>query len=110
MTAFRAPWNLALLAALVALTAFGFFTIPSGKVLPIRWGFDLGVTEWAGRDFALLQMPLAAALIWAVCWLFLGFGNAARVVRNERTVAGVLPVVTALFTGVQLAIVLAGMR
>lgn len=110
MTAFRAPWNLALLAALVGLTIFGFATIPSGKVLPIRWGFDLSVTESAGRDFALLQMPLAAALIWLVCWLFLRFGNAARVVRNERTVALVLPVITALFAAVQLAIVLAGQR
>lgn len=110
MTAFRAPWNLALLAALAVLTIVGFVSIPSGKVLPIRWGFDLTVTEWAARDFALLQMPGAVLLIWLVCWLFLRFGNAARVARNQRTVAGVLPVVTGLFTGVQLAIVIAGMR
>ena len=110
MTAFRAPWNLALLAALMALAAVGFVNIPAGKVLPIRWGLDLGVTEWAGRDFALLQMPLAALLVWGVCWLFLRFGNASRAARNERTVALVLPVVTALFTGIQLAIVLAGTR
>ncbi len=110
MTAFRAPWNLALLAALIVLTIIGFVSIPSGKVLPIRWGLDLSVTEWAARDFALLQMPVAALLIWLVCWLFLRFGNAERVVRNQRTVAGVLPIVTGLFAGVQLAIVLTGMR
>lgn len=110
MTAFRALWNLGLLAALAVLTIVGFASIPSGEVLPIRWGFDLTVTEWAVRDFALLQMPAAAALIWLVCWLLLRFGNAARAARNERTVAGVLPVVTALFTGIQLAIVYAGLR
>ena len=110
MTSFRAPWNLALLAALAVLTAFGFFSIPAGNVLPIRWGFDLTVTEWAARNFALLQMPVAVLLIWLVCWLFLRFGNAERVVRNQRTVAGLLPVVTGLFTAIQLAIVLAGMR
>ena len=110
MTAFRAPWNLALLAALAVLTIVGFVGIPSGEVLPIRWGLDLTVTEWAVRDFALLQMPSAALLVWLVCWLFLRFGNAERVVRNERTVAGVLPLATALFTAVQLAIVYAGLR
>ena len=110
MHAFRSPLNLALLAALLVLTGVGFVRISAGTVLPIRWGLDLSVTQWAQRDFALLQMPAAALLVWAVCWLFLRFGNAGRVVRNERTVALVLPVVTALFAGVELAIVLAGTR
>ena len=95
MHAFRSPLNLALLAALLVLTGVGFVRISAGTVLPIRWGLDLSVTQWAQRDFALLQMPAAALLVWAVCWLFLRFGNAGRVVRNERTVALVLPVVTA---------------
>ena len=110
MTAFRSPLNLALLVALALLTGYGFARIGAAAVLPIRWGIDLSVTQWAPRDFALLQMPLATLLIWGVCWLFLRFGNAERVVRNERTVAIVLPVVTALFAGAQLAIVLAGLQ
>jgi hypothetical protein len=109
MTVFRAPWNLALLAALVALTIIGFFGIPSGKVLPIRWGFDLTVTEWAARDFALLQMPLAALLVWGVVWLFLRFGNRERAARNAASMRFILPAVTALFLAAQVAIVTAGL-
>ena len=109
MTAFRAPWNLALLATLAVLTIVGFVSIPSGKVLPIRWGFDLTVTEWAARDFALLQMPAAALLVWGVVWLFLRFGNQERAARNAASMKFVLPAVTALFLAAQVAIVTAGL-
>jgi hypothetical protein len=109
MTAFRAPWNLALLATLAVLTIVGFVSIPSGKVLPIRWGLDLTVTEWAARDFALLQMPAAALLVWGVVWLFLRFGNQERAARNAASMKFVLPTVTALFLAAQVAIVTAGL-
>jgi hypothetical protein len=110
MTAFRSPLNLALLAALVILTGAGFLLIAADKVLPIRWGFDLSVTESAPRNFALLQMPIAALLIWGVCWAFLRYGNAERVVRNAGTVAIVLPLVTGLFVAVQALILWSGLN
>lgn len=109
MTVFRAPLNFALLATLVVLTVVGFFSIPSGKVLPIRWGFDLSVTEWAARDFALIQMPAAALLVWGVVWLFLRFGNEERAARNAASMRFILPAVTALFLAAQVAIVTAGL-
>ncbi len=110
MTAFRSPLNLALLAALAIATIAGFLLIPADKILPIRWGFDLSVMDSAPRNFALLQMPLAALLIWGVCWAFMRYGNAERVIRNTRTVAIVLPLVTVLFVAIQALIVTSGLR
>lgn len=110
MDAFRSPLNLALLAALLVLTAAGFLLIGPDTILPVRWGFDLSVTDTAPRTYALLQMPGAALLIWGVCWAFLRFGNAERAARNVRTVALVLPLVTLLFLAVQAAIVVSGLR
>lgn len=110
MTSFRSPLNLALLGALAVATVTGFVLIPAGKVLPIRWGLDLAVIESAERNFALLQMPLAALLIWGVCWAFLRFGNAERALRNTRTVALVLPLATGLFIAIQAVIVASGLR
>ena len=110
MHAFRSPLSLALLAALLVVTATGFLLIEPGRILPIRWGFDLSVTDTAPRNFALLQMPVAALLIWGVCWVFLRFGNAERAARNVRTVAVVLPLVTTLFLAVQALIVASGLR
>ena len=106
----RSPLNLALFAALLIATATGFLLIEPDKILPIRWGFDLSVTDSAPRNFALLQMPVAALLVWGVCWAFFRFGNPERAERNRRTMRVVLPLATALFVAVQALIVWSGGR
>lgn len=110
MTVFRSPLSLALLLAIAVATASGFLLISPDKILPIRWGFDLAVTQSAPRNVALLQMPAATVLLWGVCWAFLRFGNAERAGRNTRTVALILPIVTALFLVVQVLIAASGLR
>ncbi len=109
MTPLRQPHNLALLVAVIALAVAGFVLIPADAVLPIRWGFDLSVTDSAQRNAALLQMPVATLLLWGICAAFLRFGSEARRARNQRTVAFLLPLVTAVFAVVAAAMLLAGL-
>lgn len=110
MSVFRSPLSLALLAALVAAAIAGFVLIPADAILPIRWGLDLAPTETASRNFALLQMPLGALLVWGVVWLFLRFGNQERAARSAARMTYILPAVTALFLAAQVAIVTSGLR
>ena len=105
----RQPYNLALFALVMGLAAAGFLRVPADAVLPIRWGFDLSVTDSAPRNTALLQMPVATMLLWGVCFAFLRFGSEERRQKRTSTVAVLLPVVTALFALIAAAILAAGL-
>jgi len=103
------PYNLALLVLVIGLAVAGFLLVPADAVLPIRWGFDLSVTESATRNVALLQMPVAAVLLWGVCFAFLRFGSEEQRQKRTRTVAVLLPIVTGLFALIAGAILVAGL-
>ena len=108
MPNFRSPLNLALLAALVVITIAGFLLIPGDKQLPVHWGLGGDVTATMGRNIALLQMPIAAALIWAIFFAISRMGNAQRRAGQAVVLRWGFPVLTALFALVQLVIVLVG--
>jgi hypothetical protein len=105
----RSPWVLLPLAVLAAATAAGFLLVPMSAVLPIRWGLNLQVIETAPRNFALLQMPFAAALILVVVTLFRRFGNAERAARNAATLRYVMPLIAGLFAVIEIAMVWSGL-
>jgi hypothetical protein len=103
------PLELLLLAILVVITAAGFVLIPAGLDLPVHWGLDGSVTATMTRNWALLQMPIAAAIIWGLFYLIATSGRTER----RRGTAIVLrwgpAVLTAVFILAQLLIVLSGL-
>jgi hypothetical protein len=105
----RQPHNIALFVLVMGLAVAGFLLVPADAVLPIRWGFDLSVTDSAPRTTALLQMPVATVLVWGVCFAFLRFGSEERREKHTRTIAILLPAVTALFALIAGATLVAGL-
>lgn len=109
MIRFRSPLNLALVALGVAATIAGYLLIPAGVDLPVRWGLDLQPTATLTRNLALLQMPVAVAVIWAIFVAVDRYGKADRQPARIRTLNWTLTGVTALLVAVQIAIVVVGM-
>jgi hypothetical protein len=103
------PLNLALLAALVVIALAGFLLVPAGLDLPIHWGLDGGVTATMPRNWALLQMPIATAIIWGIFFLISTSGTAHRRPSTAIVLRWGLPVLTAIFALVELVIVLGGL-
>ncbi|MEO8758771.1 MAG: hypothetical protein ABI398_13590 [Devosia sp.] len=105
----RSPLALLCFAGLVAITAWGYFAVPSGLDLPVHWGLGGEVTATMPRNWALAQMPIATALIWGVFYLITTRGTATQRPSTAIVLRWGLPVLTALFAVVQLAIVLTGL-
>jgi len=103
------PLNLLLLAALVVVALAGFLLVPAGLDLPIHWGLDGGVTATMPRNWALLQMPIAAAIIWGIFFLITTSGTAQRRPSTAVVLRWGLPVLTAVFALAELVIVLSGL-
>ena len=108
MANLRSPLALALLAVLIVITIAGFLLIPGDKQIPVHWGLGGEVTATMSRNLALLQMPGATALIWAIFFLIGRAGNVQRRAGAAIVLRWGLPVLTALFALVQLLIVLSG--
>jgi len=105
MIDFRRPLNLALVAILVLATLAGLVLIPSDAQVIVRWGFDFKPTQTLPKLLALLQMPLATAILWAIFWALGRYGNAERRAGQARALAIALPALTGLFALVQIVIV-----
>jgi len=102
------PLNVVLLVLVALLAVCGVLLIPEAKELPVRWGLDGSVAATLPRNWALLQMPIATAIVWALIYAVGRVGNAQRRAGAERTLRLIVPVLTALFALVQLIVVLLG--
>jgi hypothetical protein len=109
MIALRTPLNLLLLGVGIIVTAWGFLAIPAGLDLPVRWGLSGEVTATMPRSWALLQMPIATAVIWGLFYLIGQRGTAEKRASTAVVLRWGLPILTALFVLVQLVIVLTGL-
>ena len=108
MNALRNPLNLLLLALVVIVTIAGFLLIPDGKQLPVHWQLSGQVDSTLPRNLALIQMPIATIVVWAIVALINRFGNTGRGAGAAYGLKLILPGLTALFLLIQLAIVLIG--
>ena len=109
MVKLNTPLNLVLLALGVLLTAAGFLLVPSALDLPVRWGIDGHVLATMPRNWALLQMPLATALVYGVVFLIITRGTAQTRPSTATVLRLAMPTLTVLFILVQLVIVLSGL-
>jgi len=109
VTELRSPLNLLPVVVLIALTAFGFVEVPAGLDLPVHWGLGGEVTATMARNWALLQMPLATAIVWGVFYLIGTSGTATKRASTAIVLRWGLPVLSTLFALVQLVIVLTGL-
>lgn len=107
-TAMRTPLNVTLLGLVVVVTVAGFLLIPDGRQLPVHWGLDGHVDATLPRNLALLQMPLATALVWLITWAINRWGNSGRSAGAAAGLRLILPGLTTLFLVIQLLIVLLG--
>jgi len=105
----RQPFNLALLVALIVIAVIGYVLVPAGLDLPVRWALDGSVTATMPRNWALSQMPIAAAIVWGLFYLIATSGTAMRRRSTAIVLTYGLPIVTALFALVELMIVLTGL-
>lgn len=101
----RTSFNLALLALLALATLAGLILIPNGAMVPVRWGLDLQPTATLPKFQGLLQMPIGTAAVWAIVWAIRRYGNSGRHVGQARALDLVPTVVTAVFTLIQVVIV-----
>jgi hypothetical protein len=97
--------NLALVAILVLATLAGAVLIPNDAQVVVRWGLNLQPTQTMPKFLALLQMPVATAILWGLFWAIGRYGNAERRAGQARALQIALPALTALFAVVQIAIV-----
>lgn len=109
MIPLRTPLNLLLLAIGLIATVWGFLAIPAGLDLPVRWGLGGEVTATMPRNWALLQMPIATAVVWGLFYLIGQRGTAQKRASTAVVLRWGLPILTALFVLVQIAIVLTGL-
>ena len=105
----KSPLSLIFLTALAALTVLGYLQIPPDLVLPVRWGLHGEVTSTLPRNLALLQMPLAALLVWIIVAIIGRSGTALRRPGTAIVLRWAVPLLTAVFALVQLLIVLVGL-
>jgi hypothetical protein len=103
------PLNLVLLAILVIATIAGLVLIPNGALLPVHWQLSGQVDATLPRNLALLQMPGATLLVWAIVYAIGRWGNSGRGAGAAIGLRIILPGVTALFALIQLVIVLIGL-
>ena len=102
------PLNLVLLVLLVATTLAGIILIPADVALPVHWQLDGRVDATLPRTLALLQMPGATLLVWAIVYAISRWGNSGRSAGAAMALRIILPGVTALFALIELVIVLIG--
>ena len=103
------PLNLVIVAILVIVTLAGFVLIPADAPLAVHWQLDGRVDATLPRNLALLQMPVATLLVWAIVYAIGRWGNSGRGAGAAMGLRIVLPGVTALFALIQLVIVLGGL-
>lgn len=109
MIRFFSPLNLAILATLALVTVAGFLFVPAEIALPVHWGAN-GVADWhLPRNWALLQMPAAIAMIWAIFWLAQRFGRKGSPAAAAAVLNVAVPAITALLVLVQVLVVLIGL-
>ena len=104
----KSPLALTLVAVLVVITIAGFLLIPGDRQIPVHWGLNGEVNGTLGRNLGLLQVPFAAALIWAIFFAIGRFGNTQRRAGAAIVLRWALPGLSALFVLAQLLIVLLG--
>jgi len=90
---------------LVLATLAGIVLIPNDAQVVVRWGLNLQPTQTMPKFLALLQMPVATAILWGLFWAIGRYGNAERHAGQAKALAIALPAVTALLALLQVAIV-----
>ena len=105
MIRFRTPLNLASIAILVLATLAGIVLIPNDAQVVVRWGLNLQPTQTMPKFLALLQMPVATAILWGLFWAIGRYGNRERRTGQARALGIALPALTGLFALMQVVIV-----
>lgn len=101
--------NLALAAALVAVTLAGYLLVPAGMLLPIHWGPSGEPDAFWPRNLALLLAP-AAVVVLSALLAFIGMRvGEDHVAASRHAFATVIPVMTGLMLAIQSSIVLIGL-
>jgi uncharacterized membrane protein len=101
--------NLALVAALVAVTLAGYLSVPAEMLLPIHWGPSGEPDAFWPRDTALLLAP-AAVVVLSALFAFIGSRvGAEQMASSKHAFATLIPVMTGLMLAIQGSIVLIGL-
>lgn len=101
--------NLALAAALVAVTLAGYLLVPAEMLLPIHWGPSGEADAFWPRNTALLLAPVAVVVLSALL-AFVGMRvGRDHVTASKHAFATVIPVMTGLMLAIQSSIVLIGL-
>ncbi|MDR7225080.1 SdpI family protein [Aminobacter aminovorans] len=101
--------NLALAAALVAVTLAGYLLVPAGMMLPIHWGPSGEADAFWPRDSALLMAPVAAVVLSALMAFIGNRAGPEQIASSKHAFATVIPVMTGLMLAIQSSIVLIGL-
>jgi uncharacterized membrane protein len=109
MIRFRAPLNLALVAAMILTTLAGFLVIPPGTSLPIHWGLGGEADAHLPRDWALLQLLVVLLVVWAIFWAIARWGTHERREASAPMMNVALTAITALMALIQGLVVLIGL-
>lgn len=109
MIRFRSPLNIAFVVIGVLATIAGFLFIPSSMALPSHWGFDGQADMTLPRNWALLQMPAAAAAVWAIFYAIQRWGNRERQQASTHVMNVALTAITGLFVLIQILVVMVGL-
>jgi hypothetical protein len=76
----------------------------------VHWGLDGAVTATMPKLLALLQMPVAALLVWGLIAIIGRSGTAERRPSTAIVLRYAVPILTAIFALAQLVIVLSGLH
>ncbi|MGB3338484.1 MAG: SdpI family protein [Devosia sp.] len=107
MTALRVftRLNHLLLSLIAVSTIAGVVTIPGEARLPIHWDIFGQPDRFAGRDEALILMPVFALALLVLFWAIGRFASPERLAGGRHVMDAVLPVLLALFLAFQLVLV-----
>jgi immunity protein, SdpI family len=94
---------------LLALTLVGFMGIPYGTVLPVHWNFQGQVDATLPREFGLLVVPMVAAFLIVLLWLFRRILPQTEIEAGKHIWQTAVTWVTGVLCAAQATVVLEGM-
>ena len=95
-----------LLLSLIAVTTIaGVVSIPATARLPIHWNVLGEPDRFAGRDDALILMPVFGLSVLILFWAIGRFASPERLAGGRHVMEAVLPVILAMFLAFQLVLV-----
>ncbi|GAA2841516.1 putative membrane protein [Aminobacter aminovorans] len=101
--------NLALAAALAAVTLAGYLLVPAGSMLPIHWGPSGEADSFWPRNTALLLAPVAVIVLSALLAFIGNRAGPEQMASSKHAFGTVIPVITGLMLAIQSSIVLIGL-